>query len=299
MARKLRERTSKVSYAVRFPGLSGDEGEPEQPSSEDEGYTPLATGSGKIDESDFEPGSDVIPEVELEDEDAEGEEDEEDAEGEDVMEDMDFLETKKDTHSKGKAKAGATSGISFSEGNPSSTKRQLSIPKDKTASQVSRAARPSTASQGTHRPWSVYIAPGVTRRLSRLPRSLVECDNSVSQVTKGSADATIGDRVAKAWIHDLGHGPVWELVEDRGWFKEGSPKQEIGSNLTSTDKMDVDGAMRDEELRPRVYQELVMDIEASPVISSRFVISSMSLTEMLMLPFVKTGLPILSLRNHT
>ena len=55
-------------------------------------------------------------------------------------------------------------------------------------------------------------------------------------------NSQVTDRVNKAWGFNVGWGPLWEMVEDRGWYKEAVEG--------------VDGMDNDAYRRPRVYGSL-------------------------------------------
>ena len=60
-----------------------------------------------------------------------------------------------------------------------------------------------------------------TGRVERLvsPPSLFK--NPKITMTNGFTQSSkIADRVSKAWGYNVGWGPLWEMAEDRGWYKE-------------------------------------------------------------------------------
>ncbi|KAG6882978.1 hypothetical protein C0993_008426 [Termitomyces sp. T159_Od127] len=57
-------------------------------------------------------------------------------------------------------------------------------------------------------------------------------------------NARVSDRVNKSWGYNVGPGPIWELVEDRGWYKEA---------MKNTLDMDSDG-----NRRPKVYKNILV-----------------------------------------
>ncbi|KAF8641671.1 hypothetical protein AX16_009848, partial [Volvariella volvacea WC 439] len=64
--------------------------------------------------------------------------------------------------------------------------------------------------------------------------------------------ARITDRVNKSWGYNVGNGPLWQLVEDRGWYKEANTDNGIGGD---------DATEREEseaQRRPRVYADVVV-----------------------------------------
>ena len=52
----------------------------------------------------------------------------------------------------------------------------------------------------------------------------------------------VTDRVNKSWGYNVGSGPLWEMVEDRGWYKEAVT---TGNDVDSEAKR-----------RPRVLEDL-------------------------------------------
>ena len=70
----------------------------------------------------------------------------------------------------------------------------------------------------------------------------------------------VSDRVNKSWGYNVGRGPLWELLEDRGWYKEAfdSPR------VTELD------------MRPRVYQTIPLGYQE--VLDHQYAIPSSSQT---------------------
>ena len=72
-----------------------------------------------------------------------------------------------------------------------------------------------------------------TTRVERLasPPKLFE-PNHVVWTNNFTSSAKGTDRIQKAWGYNVAAGPLWELLEDRGWYKEGykdpSPGDDIG-----------------------------------------------------------------------
>jgi transcription factor C subunit 6 len=71
-----------------------------------------------------------------------------------------------------------------------------------------------------HRGTPVYLPALQTRRLVNKPSMF---SNSETVLTRSIADPVIRGRVNKANGHNVGRGPVWELLEDLSWFKESPP----------------------------------------------------------------------------
>ena len=63
--------------------------------------------------------------------------------------------------------------------------------------------------------------------------------------TNAWASSTIvTDRVNKSWGYNVGPGPLWELLEDRTWFKEAYKSTKFS----------------EKELRPRVHERVTIKL---------------------------------------
>jgi len=91
-----------------------------------------------------------------------------------------------------------------------------------------------------HRAVPLFLRPGRVERLSERPGLFSLCP--VTLTNGFTKTPGIMDRVSKSWGFNVGPGPLWDLIEDRGWFKEA----EVSGN-------DVDSEAK---RRPRVYQEI-------------------------------------------
>jgi len=91
-----------------------------------------------------------------------------------------------------------------------------------------------------HRAAPLFSRPVRVERLSERPRLFGSCP--VTLTNSFTKTPGIMDRVSKSWGFNVGPGPLWDLIEDRGWFKEA----EVSGN-------DVDSEAK---RRPRVYQEI-------------------------------------------
>ena len=89
-----------------------------------------------------------------------------------------------------------------------------------------------------HRSVGIHQKSGKTERLVE-PPELFEPGSSALTNAWG-VNYTITDRVNKAWGYNVGPGPLWDMIEDRGWFKEAYSS----SNTT------------ERERRPRVHERL-------------------------------------------
>ncbi|KAI0636554.1 hypothetical protein C8Q77DRAFT_1093294 [Trametes polyzona] len=89
-----------------------------------------------------------------------------------------------------------------------------------------------------HRSIGVYKKEGKIERLVKEP-SLFRAEETVL-TNAWFANEVVSIRVNKSWGYNVGPGPLWELVEDRGWFKE------AGTVSGTTER----------ELRPRVHEQI-------------------------------------------
>lgn len=186
-------------------------------------------------ESDFAPEGKVEEEEEeedLSDEDADGEEVEEDFEEEVVPKPKKRASTAT-TVAKGKGKAKAT---------PASTPKALLTP----GAGLPRTSRrqmymlPTPSVHHRHRAAPLFARPGSVERITAKPSLFGATQTAVTNAFTHSARIT--DRVNKSWGYNVGPGPLWQLVEDRRWFKEAA--------LAGKD------ADTEAKRRPRVYQDL-------------------------------------------
>lgn len=81
---------------------------------------------------------------------------------------------------------------------------------------------PSPSVNHRHRAVPLFARTGRVERLAAQPNLFKPCaivlTNSFTQNLK------VTDRVNKAWGYNVGSGPLWEMTEDRGWYKEASTK---------------------------------------------------------------------------
>ncbi|KDQ33097.1 hypothetical protein PLEOSDRAFT_1073426 [Pleurotus ostreatus PC15] len=96
---------------------------------------------------------------------------------------------------------------------------------------------PATRAQHRHRAPPLFIQAGATLRLTKAPELFEE--PSVTETSAFNYSPEIARKLGKAWGHSIGPGPVWDLLEDRGWFKEAQP-----------------GDITESSRRPRVYRDL-------------------------------------------
>ena len=142
---------------------------------------------------------------------------------------------------KGKAKAESAEGTTVS---------RVRRPKGKMYS------LPTPSVNHRHRAVPLYSHKGRTERLTMRP-SLFE-SSGLTLTTSFAERPMVSERVSKAWGFNVGHGPLWDLAEDRGWYKEA---------ITTGNNTDTE-AMR----RPRVYSDIrvqdgweIMTLEYVPI----------------------------------
>ena len=126
---------------------------------------------------------------------------------------------------KGKAKAESAEGTTVS---------QVRRPKGK------MYALPTPSVHHRHRAVPLYSREGRTERLTARP-SLFE-PSSLTLTSSFTERPIVSDRVNKAWGFNVGHGPLWDLAEDRGWYKEA---------ITTGNNADTEA-----KRRPRVYPDI-------------------------------------------
>ncbi|KAF8912236.1 hypothetical protein CPB84DRAFT_1841910 [Gymnopilus junonius] len=180
-------------------------------------------------ESDFEP--EKVPQVQDGDQDAEGDEDDalqpDDLE-EDVPEAPPVSAPSKPKKSSAKAKGKAKSeGPTHTSVGPPTARRQM-------------YALPTPSVHHRHRAVPLYSRSGRVERLTSRP-SMFGTPSSV--LTNGlTENSKISDRVNKSWGYNVGSGPLWDLAEDRGWYKEA---------VRTGDGVDMES-----KRRPRVYEDI-------------------------------------------
>ncbi|XP_006457753.1 hypothetical protein AGABI2DRAFT_114796 [Agaricus bisporus var. bisporus H97] len=120
--------------------------------------------------------------------------------------DLDVIPLTSTSKAKGKGKAPAKKGNGHPSLGPSLTK---------TRRQMYTLPTPSTHHR--HRAIPLYRRDGRAERLKQRPE-LFRAPSIV--MTNGISNDKVMERVNKAWGYNVGSGPLWEMAEDRGWFKE-------------------------------------------------------------------------------
>jgi transcription factor C subunit 6 len=90
-----------------------------------------------------------------------------------------------------------------------------------------------------HRAIPLYQKKGAVERLSKKPRLFK--NSELTHTNSWGSSRTVSTKVAKAWGYNVGPGPLWELLEDRGW---------LSANVECTQ------ATEESKRRPRVYSQM-------------------------------------------
>ncbi|KAG8758062.1 hypothetical protein FRC14_000856 [Serendipita sp. 396] len=88
------------------------------------------------------------------------------------------------------------------------------VPQPQRLGQSARNIKPK---EHRYRPDSIWSSKSDTLRLSRRPQPF---NPPFLVPTASTSDPRIAYRVKKSWMYSVGPGPCWELIEDRGFFKE-------------------------------------------------------------------------------
>ena len=99
---------------------------------------------------------------------------------------------------------------------------------------------PTPSVHHRHRAVPLYSRAGRVERLASHPSLFRSYDVVITNNFTHNAKVT--DRVNKSWGYNVGWGPLWDLAEDRGWYKEaieGVPDMDAEANR-----------------RPKVYKDI-------------------------------------------
>ncbi|KDQ10972.1 hypothetical protein BOTBODRAFT_115064 [Botryobasidium botryosum FD-172 SS1] len=83
---------------------------------------------------------------------------------------------------------------------------------------IHRGTTTLTHLRGALRRIQLYIRPGPGLRLTHRPLPFER--ERVARTTGVGEYAAVEGRLGRAWVSSIASGPVWELIEDRGWWKE-------------------------------------------------------------------------------
>lgn len=111
---------------------------------------------------------------------------------------------------------------------------------------------PTPSVHHRHRAVPLFFRSGRVERLQSPPKLFK--DPELTFTNNFTSNPLIQERVNKAWGYNVGSGPLWELLEDRGWYKEAI---EVGVEMA-----------KEANRRPRVYVDVgvnngleVLDVE--------------------------------------
>ncbi|KAJ6557279.1 hypothetical protein DFH09DRAFT_1163602 [Mycena vulgaris] len=216
MSRALRPRKSKPSYAAVFE-LLDDEADGQ----------PVAGPSRKkklLDDEDS--GSDFAPEKEAAPVDRDGDEDEAsaDASHDDESLDLDDLAPMEDDVVVSAAKPRAAPKPRAKASKGKKVAPDVLMPSLGSGSGITRTSKrqiyvlPTPSVHHRHRAVPLYSRKGSVERLCAKPALF---GPPVTAPTNNFTHSTaVTNRVNKGWGFNVGAGPLWDLVEDRGWYKE-------------------------------------------------------------------------------
>lgn len=212
MGRQLRPRRTRTNYATLTRYGSEEENDEEVSGPSSSVVAPIENDS----ESDFSPEKGVAAAESNEDTD----EDEADAQQLDEMDEDELDEDKPKPKSK---------PTKLKPRKPSAKAKGKAKEKPKPKTESVAPVGPPTAKRQTytlptpsvhhrHRAVPLHSRVGRVERLISCPRIY---ESPSTALTNGLTENTkISDRVNKSWGYNVGPGPLWDLVEDRAWFKE-------------------------------------------------------------------------------
>ncbi len=221
MPRELRKRTERPNYAVLLRHEDEDEAGPSN------------SNHAQMLDDELDSGSDFAPEPHHEnpEEDQEDQEDllsEQPEEEDQLAEGISPPERIASTSRPSKAKKAVRKNVTL-------------VPSVSVSRQPSTFPLPSIHHR--HRAIPIHHRNGEVERLKHTPQLFKHCE--VASTNSWSSNEVVGARVGKAWGHNVGTGPLWEIMEDRAWFKE------------SAHNDDASEAAR----RPRVYESIGVPAE--------------------------------------
>jgi transcription factor C subunit 6 len=130
----------------------------------------------------------------------------------------------------------AESGVSFPARTHGTPKRSEKVPTKKDRRFLSKAkviqvtpglscppirqmwSLPTPSVHHRHRAIALFSRSGRVERLEFLPPYFGPVKSVLTNTF--THNVLVTDRVNKAWGYNVGSGPLWELMEDRGWYKE-------------------------------------------------------------------------------
>ena len=113
---------------------------------------------------------------------------------------------------------------------------------------------PTPSLHHRHRAVPLFPRPGQVERLESPPPLFGP--TSTVPTNSFTHDQRVTERANKAWGYNVGSGPLWDLTEDRGWYKEALPDEnEVGREINR---------------RPRIYAGLRV-VDGWAILSARCV----------------------------
>ncbi|KAH7906081.1 hypothetical protein BJ138DRAFT_1016773 [Hygrophoropsis aurantiaca] len=126
------------------------------------------------------------------------------------------------------------------------TKRKTPAKRKAVTTQTTSKAMPTPSMHHRHRAVPLFHRAAPVERLVARPSPISSAPTHTAPThAMTSRTSGVTARVGKAWGYSVGAGPVWELLEDRGWFGESEAAADAGGE-------NEDG-WREEHRRPRVY----------------------------------------------
>jgi transcription factor C subunit 6 len=142
--------------------------------------------------------------------------------------------------------------------NPNIHHRHRPVPLFSGPTATTAALAPASASTST---------PAVMLRVERLRSPpLLFAPNETVPTNAYASSPLLARRVGKAWGMGIGVGPVWQIAEDLGWFREAEtlkpgpalPEQQVSREAIVVDPTSEQEPVYDERMRrPRVYADVV------------------------------------------
>ncbi|KAL0946421.1 hypothetical protein HGRIS_012644 [Hohenbuehelia grisea] len=237
MSRTLRPRQARVNYSA----LAGVDNDVHDPENSKAGPSNTVDDSG----SDF----DVPHIVNLPEDDPMTENEDDELDNEDPV----ALQEKEPTPARGKGKKAKKRTNTSTLDKP-----QKSAISDHPVDGLTRKSKrpPAPSANHRHRAPPLFSRTGQVERLTAPPQLFTAPSNVLTNNYTHTQRVT--RKLNLLWGQNVGPGPIWELAEDRAWYKEANTTDDVPE--------------RDSQRRPRVYQnirvmqglEILTDIDAKP-----------------------------------
>ncbi|KAN0116627.1 hypothetical protein V8E52_005771 [Russula decolorans] len=272
MPRHLRPRKTRQNYTSLFQGEDEEENIPGPSRQEDDG------------DNDFAP---PVPEEGSDDGDGIGDpaslEDGMGAEGDSSSES--YLSIMRRSKKRSSAGLGKAKNIGTDRAKAKAT-HSLNSPAPATRRSTAPTATPTTSTRHVlpnpnihhrHRPVPLFSGPtaapaltptstpAVMLRVERLRHTpLLFAPNETLPTNAYASSPLLTSRVGKAWGTGIGVGPIWQIIEDLGWFREAeklksgpAPEQQVSEEAAVVEPTSEQEPVYDERRRrPRVYADV-------------------------------------------